>query len=160
MRPDVPTVRADSSMAEVFEAVISTRLNRALVLDADRRVLGVVSDGELLERLSPPLRRGVFSAVVHRMPFGRSDRDAAERHATAQRAADLMAEVPRARADMPVRDAIALVLAGAHKLLAVVDADGRLLGVLDRADLLRGLLPGPGAAATPTPGRGSATPPP
>jgi CBS domain-containing protein len=48
--------------------------------------------------------------------------------------------VPRARADMPVKDAIALVLRGSHKLLAVVDGDGRLQGVLDRADLLRGLL--------------------
>jgi CBS domain-containing protein len=140
MRRDVPTLLPDAPLPEVFQAVISTRLNRALVVDPEGRVLGVVSDGELLDRLAPPLRPGVFSALVRRLPFGHADRVEAERHATARRAADLMAEVPRARADTPLRDAIALVLGGAHKLLAVVDADGRLQGVLDRADLLRGLL--------------------
>lgn len=140
MRREVPTVFPDSPVAEVVQAVIATRLNRALVVDEGRRVLGVVSDGELLERLAPPLRRGVFSAVARRLPFGHAERDAAERTATARTAADLMQLVPTTGADTPLRDAIALVLGGAHKLLAVVDADGRLAGVLDRADLLRGLL--------------------
>jgi CBS domain-containing protein len=140
VRRDVPTLLPDAPLAEVFQAVISTRLNRALVVDEARHVLGVVSDGELLDRLAPPLRQGVFSALARRLPFAHADREAAERHATARRAADLMAEVPRTRAETPLRDAIALVLGGAHKLLAVVDAEGRLEGVLDRADLLRGLL--------------------
>ncbi len=35
----------------------------------------------------------------------------------------------------------ALVLDGNHKVLAVVDAAGRLAGILDRADLLHALLP-------------------
>jgi CBS domain-containing protein len=140
VRRDVPTLLPETPLPEVFQAVISTRLNRALVVDPDRRVLGVISDGELLDRLAPPLRQGVFSALVRRLPFGHADRVESERHATARRAEDLMAEVPRARAETPLRDAITLVLGGAHKLLAVVDAEGRLEGVLDRADLLRGLL--------------------
>lgn len=140
MRRDVPAVLSDAPLAEVFQAVIATRLQRALVVDEQRRVLGVVSDLELLDRLTPALRGGVFSRLVRRLPFGKAEREAVERHADARTAADLMEEVPRARADMPVRDAIALVLRGSHKLLAVVDADGRLQGVLDRADLLRGLL--------------------
>jgi CBS domain-containing protein len=56
-----------------------------------------------------------------------------------------MAPVPQAHADVPLRDAIGLVLPGAHKLLAVVDGQGRLLGAVDRADILRGLLLGDGA---------------
>jgi CBS domain-containing protein len=140
MRRDVPVVAPDAPVSEVFQAIAATRLNRALVLDAERHVLGVISDAELLERLAPPLRRGLLSALVNRLPFGRADREAAERHASARSAADLMAPVPQARADLPLRDAIGLVLPGAHKLLAVVDAEGRLAGVLDRADILRGLL--------------------
>jgi CBS domain-containing protein len=140
MRRDVPTVAADAPLPEVFQAVVATRLNRALVVDEERRVLGVVSDAELLDRLAPPLRRGIFSRMVRRLPFGGAERAAILRHADARMAADLMVDVPRARSDMPLGDAIALVLRGAHKLLAVVDAGGRLVGVLDRADLLRGLL--------------------
>lgn len=146
MRGDVPAVSPDAPVAEVFQAVAATRLHRALVVDAERRVLGVVSDAELLDRLAPPLRRGLLSALVNRLPFARTEREAAERHAVARSAAELMAPVPQAHADVPLRDAIGLVLPGAHKLLAVVDADGRLLGALDRADILRGLLLGDGAA--------------
>jgi CBS domain-containing protein len=40
-----------------------------------------------------------------------------------------------------VSDAISLMLKGNHKLLAVTDANGRLVGMVDRADLLHGLIP-------------------
>jgi CBS domain-containing protein len=36
------------------------------------------------------------------------------------------------------------MLRGYHKVLAVTDASGRLVGIVDRADLLHGLLPPPG----------------
>jgi CBS-domain-containing membrane protein len=36
------------------------------------------------------------------------------------------------------------MLSGNHKVLAVTDAAGRLVGMVDRADLLHGLLPSPG----------------
>jgi CBS domain-containing protein len=139
-RRDAPAVYPDTPLAEVVLAVVSSRLNRALVVGPDRRVLGIVTDQELLDKLAPPLRRGVFSALVHRLPFGHADRETAERVATARTARDLMVPVPTAHADTPLREAIALVLSGAHKLLAVVDSEGRLEGVLDRADLLRGLV--------------------
>lgn len=42
--------------------------------------------------------------------------------------------------DAPLREAIASVLRGGHKIAAVEDAEQRLVGCLDRADLLRGLL--------------------
>jgi CBS domain-containing protein len=140
MRRDAPTVAPDAPVPEVFQAVMATRLHRALVVDDERRVLGVISDAELIDRVAPTLRPGLLSRIARRLPFGSDDRAAAERHAGARTAAELMVEVPRARSDMPLRDAIALVLSGAHKLLAVVDGGDRLVGVLDRADLLRGLL--------------------
>jgi CBS domain-containing protein len=145
MRRDPPAVAPEASLEEVLRAVAATGLDRALVVDAERRPLGAISDAELLERLAPPLRRGVFARQVHGLACGHAEREAAERHANARTAAEIMVPVPCAAADLPLRDAIALVLSGAHKLLAVVDAAGRLLGALDRADILRGLLP-PGAA--------------
>lgn len=140
MRRDVPVVAPEAHFSEVFKAVTATRLNRALVVDTERRVLGVVSDAELLERLAPPLRGGLLQALARHLPFARAERQSAERRAGARTAAELMHPVPQARADLALRDAIGLVLPGAHKLLAVVDAEGRLAGVLDRADILRGLL--------------------
>jgi CBS domain-containing protein len=144
MRRDVPTVHPDTPLAEVFQAVISTRLNRALVVDADRRVVGIVTDAEMLDRLTPSLRSGALRSFMHRLPFVHptpGDR-AAEQHARARRAADLLdPEVATATEDTLLADAIATMLRGNHKVLAVTDATGRLVGMVDRADLLHGLTP-------------------
>ncbi len=143
MRRDVPTVHPETPLPEVFQAIISTRLNRALVVDAERRVLGLVTDAELLERLTPSLRSGALRSLMHRLPFGgRGEGATAEQHAGAKRAADLMTrEVPAATEDTLLSEAVARMLDGSHKVLAVVDGSGRLVGMVDRADLLHGLLP-------------------
>lgn len=144
MRRDVPTVHPDTPLAEVFQAVISTRLNRALVVDADRRVLGIITDGEILERLTPSLRPGALRSLMHRLPFvhpSPADR-AAEQHARARGASELMEPgVAVAMEDTLLADAIATMLRDNHKVLAVTDTKGRLVGIVDRADVLHGLFP-------------------
>ncbi len=142
MRRDFPTVHPETPLPEVFQAVVSTRLNRALVVDAERRVVGLVTDAELLERLTPSLRPGALRSLMNRLPFAHPKGDAtAEQHAKARGAADLMIrDVPAATEDTLLSHAIALMLQGSHKVLAVTDAAGRLVGVVDRADLLHGLV--------------------
>ncbi len=143
MRRDVPVVHPETALPEVFQAIVSTPLDAALVVDADRRVVGVVTGAEMLERLTPSLRPGALRSLVHRLPFAHpsaGDR-AAEQHAKARRAADLMdPQVPMATEETRLGDAIATMLRSERKVLAVVDADGRLAGIVDRADLLHGLV--------------------
>jgi CBS domain-containing protein len=64
MRTDVPRVGPDASLGEVLDAVTSTRLNRAIVVGRDDRVLGVVTDRDLLAQLDPggATRRSVCSS--------------------------------------------------------------------------------------------------
>jgi CBS domain-containing protein len=144
MRRDVPTVERDTPLAEVFQAVVSTGLNRAFVVDAERRVVGKITDAELLDRLAPSLRPKALRSLVHRLPFSHPATDepaAAERHARARRAEDLMSDdFVEAREDALLSDAIARMLKGNHKVVVVTDAAGRLAGIVDRADLLHGLV--------------------
>ncbi|HTQ08301.1 MAG TPA: DUF190 domain-containing protein [Polyangiaceae bacterium] len=142
MRREVPTVLPDSPVREVLQAVASTRLNRAVVVDATRHVLGVVTDAAVLERVMPSLRPGALHSLVQRLPFvhAQADDAARERHATAVVAKELMdPDVARVREETALRDVIVPMLEGAEKLVAVVDAENRLVGVVDRADVLRGL---------------------
>jgi CBS domain-containing protein len=144
MRRDAPVVHPDTPLPEVLQAVISTRLNRALVVDADHRVVGLVTDAELLERLTPSLRPGVLRSLVHRLPFAHPSPEerSAEQHARAKRASDLMTrDVATATEGTRLSEAIGIVLKGNHKVLAVTDASGALVGMVDRADLLHGLAP-------------------
>jgi CBS domain-containing protein len=142
MRMDVPMVAPDARVPEIVQAVLATRLCRCLVVDQDRRVIGKITDAEVLERITPSLRPGALRSFVHRLPFvhPKPEEVAAEQHAKARTAADLMVPTPSVSETAPIRDAIAAMLGGGHKIIAVVDAEQRLVGVLDRADLLSGLV--------------------
>lgn len=143
MRREVPTVYPDTPVGEVLPAVFSTRLNRAVVVDRERHVIGIVTDAELLDRVTPSLRRSFIHSLMHRLPFGhhKPDELAAEEHAKAHTARDLMlGDVPVASENTPVREAIAPMLHGKEKLIAIVDEEKHLVGIVDRADILRGLV--------------------
>ncbi len=143
MSPEVPVVAADAPLSEVVNVVASTRLNRAVVVDEHRHVLGIITDAELIERLTPRARPGVLSALMHRIPFVPGSREAEEvlRHTTGTRARDLMTrDIVVAREDEPVREVLARMLQQGKKIVPVVDERGALVGMVDRADLLRVLV--------------------
>jgi CBS domain-containing protein len=143
MRSDVPSVYPDTPVAEVMQAVVATRLNRVLVLDRDRRVLGLVTDSELLERVTPSIRPSAIHSLMHRLPFvhTKPEQQQLEQHAHAATARDLMStQVTIVGENAPLKQAIAPMLRDKQKIIAVVDAEGRLVGVIDRADILRGLV--------------------
>jgi CBS domain-containing protein len=138
-RADVPTVGPDADLPEVLDAVVSTRLLRAVVVDQARRVLGVVSDADLVRHVEAATHPTLLQALAARLPFGRhAAEDQARLRATPARAADLMTSpAVTVAADTPLAEAIRTMLAQQHKILPVVDARERLAGAVDRADLLR-----------------------
>jgi CBS domain-containing protein len=90
MRRDVPIVHPDTPLPEVFQAVISTRLNRAFVVDAERHVVGLVSDAQLIERVTPTLRRSALRALMSRLPFVHPKEEPVGAHSRGHTAADVM----------------------------------------------------------------------
>jgi CBS domain-containing protein len=128
MRAEVPIVREDADLAALLDAVVSTRLNRAVVVDAADRVLGIVSDAEVLRSVDPAASAGVVGALM---------RTAGRPAAGNLRARELVGRAPlTAGPETPIADAARLMTETRFKVLCVVDGDGRLLGIVDRADLL------------------------
>ncbi len=114
-----------------------------MVVDERRRVLGVITDAVLIERLTPQARPGVLSVLMHRIPFVPGSREAEEalRHTTGTRAHDLMVrDVVIGREDEPVRDVLARMLQRGKKIVPIVNERDELVGMIDRADLLRVLV--------------------
>ncbi len=133
MRTDVPSVPAEAPLGEVLDAVTSTRLNRAIVVGRDGRVLGIVTDQDLLAQLDPGAETGLMAALMRR---GRLSPEAKAAAKTVAR--DVMrGPVVAVPADTPVSDAVQRMLEARRKVLPITDAEGHLLGVVDRADLLR-----------------------
>ncbi len=142
MRRDAPVVHLDTSLPETFQAVISTRLHRTFVVDADGRVVGLVSDAELLERVTPALRTSALRTLMKRLPFVHPKQDTVGAHSRGHSAGGVMSRSFAAvTQDVLLSAAIARMLREGQKVLAVTDAGGRLVGMVDRADLLHGLLP-------------------
>jgi hypothetical protein len=90
---------------------------------------GVVTDADLLRKLDPAGQTGLMGALMGRGSFR------GEMKITAR---DVMRTPPTTvPADTPVADAAQRMLEARRKVLPITDADGHLIGVLDRADLLR-----------------------
>jgi CBS domain-containing protein len=141
MRRDAPVVHPETPLPETFQAVISTRLNRTFVVDAEGKVVGLVSDAELLERITPALRTSALRSLMSRLPFVHPKQEAVGAHAHGRTAGDVMSRsFVTVTEDVLLSKAIARMLQEGQKVLGVTDAAGRLLGMVDRADLLHGLL--------------------
>jgi CBS domain-containing protein len=130
LRRDVPTVSVQASLPEVLDAIVSTRLNRAVVVDDQQRVVGLVTDAELVRRLGE--QPGLVTRLMRRtapVPF-LPDVQVTEL---------MITDVVTTRPEVPLEVAIRDMLAQRHKILPVVDDAGRLIGVVDRFDLLQAI---------------------
>ncbi|MET8837035.1 CBS domain-containing protein [Micromonospora sp. NPDC004540] len=132
MTRDVATVAEETPYRGIVDVLVRRGVSGAPVVDSFRRVLGVVSEADLLHKVEwagHPDERRVFE--------GRRRRTAREK-AGALVARDLMtapAVTTHARATLPA--AARLMDREAVKRLPVLDDLGRLVGVVTRGDLLR-----------------------
>ena len=132
MTRDVATVTEETPYREVVDVLVRQRISGVPVVDSFRRVLGVISEADLLhkvERSGHPDERRVFE--------GRRRRTAREK-AGALVARDLMtapAVTTHERASLAAT--ARLMDQEAVKRLPVLDDLGRLAGIVTRGDLLR-----------------------
>jgi CBS-domain-containing membrane protein len=127
MTSDVVTVGPGTIYKKVVERLRSRGISAVPVVDADRRVIGVVSESDLLLKEERPR-----SAAALLDPHG----DAAK--ARARNAAALMTSpAVTVEPEATLTEAARLMRQKQVKRLPVVDANGRLAGILSRSDLLR-----------------------
>ncbi len=133
MTTDVATVREDTPFHEIATLLAERRVSAVPVIDAERHVLGVVSQADLLPKLEfadePDAGAGLFERRAHRQ---------ARHKATGTLARDLMSApavtVPESSA---VGAAARLLTSSGIRRMPVVDDLGRLVGIVSRGDLLK-----------------------
>lgn len=139
MNEDVPVVRPDARLEEIVRALESSYQRRVIVADGERRVLGIITDGDLLRRSryaqDPGLLRRLHNLVTRQkeqmvtLPYA------------GETAGQLMTlPVITIKLDTAIGEALSLMLRYQIKRLPVVDDEGRLKGLLGRNSLLNGLL--------------------
>jgi len=127
MTTEVVAVRRETTFKEMAAVLRRYRVSALPVVDDAGRVLGVVSEADLLakEALSDP---GPVAELVHRKDL---------RKAEGLTAGDLMTSPPvTAAPDDPVEQAARMMHFMRVKRLPVVNSGGQLVGIISRADVL------------------------
>ena len=140
MNADVPSVAPDDDARTAIDLLAKTDMGAVAVVDGDRRVVGIVSESDLIlsdeeSDLHLPHYLNIMGGVV----FVGSMKGFEKRldKAFATKVSELMTADPIVAHDYEAANRVAKKIADKHhNHLPVVDADGRLAGMVTRADAL------------------------
>jgi CBS-domain-containing membrane protein len=136
MTKDVFSVRRDTPLQEVAELLAQRGVAGVPVLDAAGRVEGVISEKDFLSRMGGEGARS-FMGVVAECLRGKGCVAVSVR---AQRAEDIMSSPAVTVGEDTTVMAIADTFTGKRiNRVPVVDGEGKLLGIVSRADIVRAL---------------------
>ena len=145
MTTNVVTVRPDTTVQEVARILSEQGISGVPVVDADNRVLGIVSEGDLLHRIETGTERRPERRTGRRRSWwldtiGRDEelaRDYVKSHG--RTAGDVMTrEVVSVNDTTELADVATLLETKRIKRVPVLK-DGKLVGIVSRANLVRAL---------------------
>lgn len=138
MTIDVETVTPDTEVGEIARRLIARNISAVPVVDSNGKVVGIVSEGDLMRRSENETeRRPSWWMRVLADPEERA-RDYVKTHGKC--AQDIMSRnVISVSEDTPLAE-IAETLEKHHIKRVTVMRDGKLVGIVSRANLLQGLV--------------------
>jgi CBS domain-containing protein len=144
MRSEIPSVTREEDARRAIELLAETDLGAIPVVDSDEKVVGIVSDSDLiLSEEQSDLHLPHYLNIMGGVVFVGSMKGFEERlnKAFATNVRDLMTGDPVVVSTTDTAEAVAKKIADKHhNHLPVVDADGRLAGMVTRADALAALV--------------------
>jgi CBS domain-containing protein len=147
MTTDVLSFRPTDSVETAARALSERRLGGAPVIDDDGMVVGLLEDDDLIvqdTRLHFPTVISLFGAYLE-LPSSLHRFESDLRKAVGATVADVMdADAPTCRPDDTLETVATTLHERSASRMAVVDDDGRLVGVVSRGDLVRAIVGGVG----------------
>lgn len=140
MTPSPVTVLPETTLVDAGRVMLEQHLSGLPVLNANNRLTGIITEGDLLRR--PELgTEGAKSswAMAFFMPSHNAE-DYARTHTLRVREA-MSCNPITVSPQTPLSEAAALMVRKRIKLLPVTKADGTLVGMLARRDMLKALVP-------------------
>jgi CBS domain-containing protein len=138
MARHVVTVRPTDSAANVVSMLLGKYYKSLPVIDRDNRLVGMITDGDLMEKGKLPFRLSILEALEASGERGYQEilEELRSSHMTAQDlmgSRDIVTLSPHASA----LDAARLMIERKVKRIPVVDESGHLIGILGRLDILK-----------------------
>ena len=137
MTTEVETASPDTTARDIAKRLLDRNISALPVVDGDGNIVGIVSEGDLMRRSETETeRKKSWWLDFYTTPENRQ-RDFIRSHG--QHAADIMTrKIVSITEDTPLAE-ISSTLEKHHIKRAPVLRDGKLVGIVSRADLLRGL---------------------
>ncbi len=138
MATNVITVGPDACVQDVAQILLSARISGVPVVGADGKLLGIVSEGDLMRRVEAGTgRRRPWWLVIL---AGREALAAEFIKEHSRNVADIMTRnVITAAPDTPLSTIANLLEKNAIKRVPIVDDKGKVIGIVSRANLLQAL---------------------
>ena len=133
MTTDVLTVQTSTLLKDAAALLAQHRISGLPVVDGERRVLGVLSEGDILFKESGPPERPSMLERLLAVPSIGFDPKLAARTVGEAMSAPALTIGPR----RPVTEAATTMIEEGVNRLPVVDDEKHLIGIVTRADLVR-----------------------
>ncbi len=134
------TVSPQATVSEVVRLLLDTGLEGVAVVDGDQRLLGVVTESDVVAKHAHPHVPVYLGILGYVFPIESQSNDDEVRRVLAVTAQDLMSEdVPVVTPDVDVDDVATLMVEEHVNPVAVVEGD-RLVGMIDHTAIMRLLL--------------------
>ena len=139
MNPNPPFCAPDARLGEIARRFADEGLTGLLVLDEEKRLLGVITESDLIDQqknLHLPTAMAIFDMVI---PIGESRFEEELARMQAMTAADLMqTDVTTVNADADLSD-IATIMADRNIHHLPVIEHGAVVGLISRHDVIKAL---------------------
>lgn len=136
MFTDAPTVDPSTPLTEVLKKLLETPLRRVVVVNAENQVLGIILDRDLVDFIARQSKPAFWRVLIGALA-GKRHVEPGDLQGVAE---DVMnRDVAALSPEISLGDAVRLLVEKRVKRMAVIDADNRLLGMLDRDTALRAL---------------------
>ncbi len=147
MTTDVVSFTPDENVETAMKRLVERGVDAGPVVDANGEVVGMLSTGDLIveeARVHFPTSVN-FLGVNITLPFSERKLDASLEKALGATVGEVMTAKPKTvTADNTVEDAATVMHDENVSRLPVVDADGRLVGIIARGDIVRAIVTGVG----------------
>lgn len=134
----VTSVRADTSLRELWKTIFTRRVNAVPVVDAKKRMLGIITKDDVLKLLYPDyedLMEGLFSS------YDFEEMEERIHELNTKKARDIMCKkVIFTREDTPVMRALSrMITRNVNQLPVLARTSDTLVGIIAKGDIFRAL---------------------
>lgn len=136
----VVTVAPEASIREVLALFVQHRIGGIPVVGQDGELMGIISDGDILKQIrkKDPVMVDLltsFTVLEDRSDLGDKVQTLLERKVREVMTARVHTVMP----DTPLTEVAAMMTDRKIKRIPVVDEKNRLLGIISRGDMIRGI---------------------